>query len=97
MSLEAGTRLSAATSSCEVLVVKPPTEGGPLTCAGCEMAPRPGSSGAQHGQADVQLGKRYLDAVSGLEVLCVKAGAGPLRFADRELVVRVAKTLPASD
>jgi len=46
---------------------------------------------------EVQIGKRYVDDVAGVEVLCVKAGAGPLTFAGRELTIKAAKPLPASD
>ncbi|OBH43429.1 hypothetical protein [Mycobacterium mantenii] len=98
MSLKPGMRLSTPASACEVLVVRPPgnADEGVLTCAGAEMAAK-GAKGLDGASVDIQLGKRYLDESSGLEVLCVKAGSGPLQFAGRELVVRWAKPLPASD
>ncbi|WP_016694149.1 hypothetical protein [Rhodococcus rhodochrous] len=43
------------------------------------------------------MGKRYEDAETGLEVLCVKAGAGSLSIAGRPLSFKEAKTLPSSD
>ncbi|HEY2084895.1 MAG TPA: hypothetical protein VGH54_02475 [Mycobacterium sp.] len=49
---------------------------------------------AEHG---VVLGKRYVDEPTGLEVLCTKAGAGPLAADGRQLVIKAAKALPASD
>jgi hypothetical protein len=52
------------------------------------------AGGADHG---VVLGKRYVDEQSGLEVLCTKAGAGPLAADGRPLVIKAAKVLPASD
>jgi hypothetical protein len=43
------------------------------------------------------LGKRYVNEQTGLEVLCTKAGAGPSVAEGRQLVIRAAKALPASD
>ncbi|WP_046322101.1 hypothetical protein [Mycobacterium sp. UM_Kg1] len=86
MTLKSGTRLTLPGSTCEVMVVRPPSTDGELS------APE-----GQDGQEPILVGKRYADEESGLEVLCVKAGAGPLRFAGRALVLRAAKPLPASD
>ncbi|WP_218026958.1 hypothetical protein [Nocardia vaccinii] len=49
------------------------------------------------GAPRIELGKRLHDEESGLEVLCVQAGQGPLTFDGRNLKLRVAKALPASD
>jgi hypothetical protein len=97
MSLKPGTRLRAAPSTCEVLVIRTSSTGEVLTCAGGEMRPNvtPGERTAI--ASPVLLGKRYADECSGLEVLCVRPGSGPLCIGDRELVVRTAKPLPASD
>lgn len=46
---------------------------------------------------DVLLGKRYTAADLGIEVLCTKAGCGPLRLGDVVLALKEAKPLPASD
>ncbi|MCW0213112.1 MAG: hypothetical protein OJJ54_07120 [Pseudonocardia sp.] len=45
----------------------------------------------------VQLGKRYTDASGSLEVLCTKAGAGPLALDGVLLEIKAAAQLPASD
>lgn len=45
----------------------------------------------------VELGKRYTDDDNLAEILCVKAGAGPLAIADRVLTLKTARPLPASD
>jgi hypothetical protein len=45
----------------------------------------------------VEVGKRYADEKSGLEVLCAKRGPGPLMFNGRPLTVKGAKPLPSSD
>ncbi len=99
MSLKTGTRLYAQNSSCEVIVVKGADSVGSLSCAGLDMLPaapagadRPTPDGPQ-----VELGKRYTDDANLVEILCVKAGAGPLAVAGRVLVLKTAKPLPASD
>lgn len=43
------------------------------------------------------LGKRYAHDESGLEVLCVKPGAGTLSVGSQPLVEVAAKQLPSSD
>ena len=44
-----------------------------------------------------QLGKRYVDEPTGLEVLCVKPGSATLAADGRDLTLKSAKPLPASD
>ena len=99
MSLKAGMRLFAQNSSCEVIVVKGADGVGPLSCAGLEMlADAPGETAPQAPDSPViQLGKRYVDDNDLIEVLCTKAGAGPLAIDGRELVMKTARPLPASD
>jgi hypothetical protein len=97
LSLKTGTRLVTPTSACEVLIVRAPSTAEVLTCAGGELTPGGVSGDDTATGPTVVLGKRYADEPSGLEVLCVKAGSGPVRIADRELVLRAAKPLPASD
>jgi len=96
MSLTTGAHLRSTTSSCEVVVVHPPSTDGPVLCGGVAMStdvmPGSGADGAS-----VVLGKRYIHAASGLELLCVKPGPGPLVFAGEELDLKAAKPLPASD
>ncbi|MEQ6900368.1 hypothetical protein [Nocardioides sp. YIM 152588] len=98
MPLTTGSRLKSSTSACEVVVVSVPTTDQPLLCGGEAMAVDAvaGQSAAAAGP-QIALGKRYVDEGTGLEVLCVKPGAGPLTFGDTELVLKSAKPLPASD
>jgi len=49
------------------------------------------------GTGGTQLGKRYVDEPTGLEVLCVKPGSGTLAADGRDLTLKSAKPLPASD
>jgi hypothetical protein len=44
-----------------------------------------------------QMGKRYADDESGIEVLCTKPGEGSLSLGDVILPVKGAKPLPSSD
>jgi hypothetical protein len=44
-----------------------------------------------------QVGKRYVHDEMGLEVLCLKAGAGSLSIGVEPLTVKASKPLPSSD
>jgi len=46
---------------------------------------------------DIPLGKRFIDASAGFEVLCVKSSAGPLAMNGLPLEMRQAKPLPSWD
>ncbi|GAB3072186.1 hypothetical protein [Nocardioides zeae] len=97
--MKPGTRLHSTVSEASVVVVRPGTTD-VLTCGGQPMATEP-SGGATAADAtdgeQLVIGKRYVDEESGVEVLCVKGGAGPLAVAGRVLTVKSAKQLPASD
>ena len=69
-----------------------------LLCAGVEMlADGPARSTPQlTGGPVIELGKRYTDD-AGVEVLCTKAGVGPLVYGEHELTLKTARPLPASD
>lgn len=96
MSLTSGARLKTTASSLEVVVVTPPSSSDALFAAGAEMSTdaQPGPAG---GENLLPLGKRFVEATSGIEVLVVKPGAGPLTIGDAELTLKDAKPLPASD
>jgi hypothetical protein len=58
------------------------------------------SDGPPAGVADadaIQLGKRYVDADSGVELLCTRAGLGVLTCDGRAMTIKGAKPLPSSD
>ena len=95
MSLTVGARLKTTTSALEVVVVAPPTGDADLMAAGEPMSADavPGPDG----EAVYAIGKRYVEDESGIEVLVVKAGPGPLAIGGRELIAKSAKPLPASD
>jgi len=58
--------------------------------AGTSAPPPPPGDGAQ-------LGKRYVDEPTGLELLCTKPGSAVPAADGRELALKTAKPLPASD
>ena len=100
--LTPGSRWKSRVCSTEVVVVRPPTESVSLECGGVVMAPHgsadaPAGSPAEAHSAGTHVGKRYFDAVSGLELLGSKAGQGSLSISGRPAQIKQAKPLPASD
>jgi hypothetical protein len=103
VNVSAGQRLRSQACTTEVIVVRAPDRPVELTCGGHPMATdRAIGSGAAIGASSgtgggTQLGKRYVDEPAGLEVLCVKPGSGTLAADGRDLTLKSAKPLPASD
>lgn len=99
--MKVGTRLHSTVCSTTAVVVRLGTDDVTLTCGGAPMGE--GASGDSSGEIKpgfdqgTALGKRYVDEVSGLELLCTKGGDGGLFADDRELSIKAAKPLPASD
>jgi hypothetical protein len=99
VNLKAGMRLFAQNSSCEVVVVRSAPTVDAVFCGGFEMltaAPAPAGGRALAGPP-VELGKRYTDDEELVEILCTKAGTGPLTLGNRALSLKAPKPLPASD
>ena len=101
MELKPGSRFRSQVCETEVVVVKV-GEGGDLSCGGVAVvpldAPVDGSARMVEGLAGgTLLGKRYVDGASGVEILCVKPGAGSLAVDGRLLELKTAKALPSSD
>jgi hypothetical protein len=96
--LTAGQRLRAQNSTTEVIVIKGSDSAASLLCGGAEMLTDALTSDAllASGPA-VELGKRYTAGSDQIEVLCTKAGLGPLTIGGQPLSIRTAKALPASD
>jgi hypothetical protein len=101
MELKAGLRLRSTTCSTEVIVVRAGDGDVDLRCCGAPMVGfdvEPAeAAGAGESGSDTLLGKRYVDAGGTLELLCTKAGRGPLSIGETPLLVREAKPLPSSD
>lgn len=102
MDLKPGSRWKSAVCTAEVVVVRPPSVPVTLECGGAVMlapaAERPAGGAIDPAHAGASLmGKRYIDADTGLEALCAKPGEGSLSVDGRPLTVRDAKKLPSSD
>ena len=90
-----GLRFYSTASMVDVIIVKPADV--ELQCAGALMVTSAPAERVVGDGAQVELGKRYEDAESGLLVMCTKAGAGPITADGRELQQLTAKPLPSSD
>lgn len=86
MDLKPGQRVVVPSTAAEFIVVSPPNDAVEITRGA------PGDD-----DEPLLLGKRYLDEGSGLELLCVKAGDGPLEVDGRRVLLKGAKPLPSSD
>lgn len=98
--IKVGMRLHSAVCGGEIIVVRPPEGVVELSCGGQPMTvdgARSGTPVEPSPDGGTQLGKRYVDIESGLEVLCTKPGAGALAADGRPLTIKAAQALPASD
>jgi hypothetical protein len=96
-----GSRWRSVACTTEVIVVAAPTEVVSLHCGGHPMAPVSDQTESRpvdqtHSSGTV-VGKRFRHDVSGLEVLCTKAGAGSLSIDGVPVPMKEAKPLPSSD
>jgi hypothetical protein len=98
MKLKPGLRLRSAMSNTEVVVVRGGTDVA-LTCGGVDMVGKDVAVTVAGGEGpeDTAIGKRYVDEVVGVELLCTKAGAGILACDGRPLALRTPKPLPSTD
>ncbi|MEY2403669.1 MAG: hypothetical protein QOD38_1220 [Acidimicrobiaceae bacterium] len=102
MELKAGSRWRSAVCDTEVVVVRAPSGSPSLECGGQPMiahdAERPagGTVDAEHA-GGTQMGKRFADPESGIEVLATKGGTGSLSLDGQPLALKDAKPLPSSD
>jgi hypothetical protein len=96
--MKPGTRLHSAVSDVVVVVVRPSADSA-IACGGVPMtADKPETQqAAVTTDDDLLIGKRYHDPDSGVELLCVKGGAGPVTVDGRTVQLRAAKQLPSSD
>lgn len=100
--LKPGLRLKSAVCATEVIVLRAASHDVELTCGGVAMLgmseaiPAGGSVLAGHAQGTL-IGKRYLDALERIEVLCTRGGDGSLAVDGVAMSVKQAKALPSSD
>ena len=96
--MKSGIRLKSAVCDTEVMVIH--CDADVVECGGMPMAEtRPATLGtlnAEHANGTL-MGKRYVDAESTCELLCIKAGNGSLAIDGVPLAIKDAKPLPASD
>ena len=102
MELKLGARAKSAVCDAEIVVIKPGPPGAAIQCGGHPVlaVTEEKPAGAQVDSAHAggsQIGKRYIDAETGIEVLCAKAGAGSLSVNGRPMTAKETKALPASD
>jgi hypothetical protein len=99
--IAAGKRLRSQACGTEVIVVRAPDQPVELTCGGSPMTAEPAAAGAAPPKPTAtegaQLGKRYVDQATGLELLCTKPGTEVPAANGRALTLKTAKPLPASD
>jgi hypothetical protein len=101
MEIAAGKRLRSQACGTEVIVVRAPDQPVELTCGGSPMTSEAAASGTPAPQPaageGAQLGKRYIDEPTGLELLCTRPGTAVPAADGRALTLKTAKPLPASD
>lgn len=103
MKPRAGQSLASTVDGTTVIVVKAPDAEVAITCGGAEMVDAKAGDAAARTEADPaqlggnQLGKRYADDETGIELLVTKAGEGTLAVNGTALPLKNAKPLPASD
>ena len=96
--MKPGSKLKSQVCDTEVMVIRCGT--GTIECGGAalgeEKPAAPGTPSANHAAGSL-MGKRYVDAAGGFELLCVKGGKGSLSVDGVALTIKDAKPLPASD
>ena len=103
--LKTGARLKSAVCDGEIMVVATPGGDIALTCGGAPMIGGGVAAGEEAQSAEIDpdhavgivIGKRYITEDEGLEVLCVKAGAGSLAVDGNLLLQKDTKKLPKTD
>ena len=101
--LKPGVRLRSQVCTTEVMVVRASGQPVDLSCGGKPMVPPTDvSDGLVNApspgwDSGTLLGKRYHQEQLGLELLCIKTGAGSLAANGEKLEIKDAKPLPSSD
>ena len=100
--LKPGLRLKSAVCATEIMVIRAPSLDAVLACGGTEMlgmadAPAGGATlSPDHAQGTL-VGKRYVDTLDRVEVLCTRGGDGSMSLDGVAMPVKQAKALPSSD
>jgi len=99
--LKAGSRLKSTVCDTQVMVIATPPGDVALTCGGAPLV----DVTAQAAKGEInpelkdgtQIGKRYVNDDTKLELLCTKPGQGSLALGGVKLKLKEAKALPSSD
>ena len=96
--MKPGAKLKSQVCDTEVMVIRCGT--GAIECGGVAMADdkpaAPGTPLSDFANGSM-MGKRYVDAAGGFEVLCIKGGKGSLAVDGAAMTIKDATPLPASD
>lgn len=97
-----GTRLRSPVCDTEVMVVSAPDRDVEITCGGAPMIgidedPPAGLSLSPDASGGTQIGKRYTNDATDIELLCTKPGKGTVAVDGELLELKEAKPLPSSD
>jgi hypothetical protein len=102
--MKTGQQMKSVICLGKVIVLRAPKdESVVLSCGGVPMVDAKSDAARDKQAADPVLlggsimGKRYVDAEAGVQLLCVAAGEGTLTVNGRLLEIEVAKQLPSSD
>jgi len=101
--LKVGQSLLSTTDTTTVIVVRARETDVVVTCGGAQMvdaklgADIPKTEASAEPANGTQLGKRYEDAMSTIELLCTKGGTSSLTVDGVPLSLKASKPLPASD
>ena len=96
--MKPGTKLKSAVCDTEVMVIRGSDV--EVVCGGTPMSEQAAAEKATIDPAfaaGTLIGKRYVDSVGTVELLCVKAGKGSLSIDGVSLQPKEAKPLPSSD
>lgn len=97
-----GTRLRSSVCDTEVMVVAAPDREVEITCGGAPMVgmdaePAAGAVLSADAAGGTQIGKRYTNDATDIELLCTKPGEGTVAVDGELLELKEAKPLPSSD
>lgn len=97
--IKAGTKLSSAVCTTQVMALRVPADALAITCGGAPMATADGDKGEIDSDlaGGTLVGKRYVDEGETMEFLCTRAGEGTIQVNGQSLDIKQAKQLPSSD
>lgn len=102
--MKTGQQMKSVVCSGKVIVLRAPKDDSVvLSCGGVPMVDAKSDAAEANQVGDpalmdgIVMGKRYVDADTNVQLLCVTGGEGTLTVDGRALQLEVAKQLPSSD